>query len=68
MPSPGVVGLGFLVPAHYAVAMLAGAVLAALAVRRGRSARIESIAAGAIAGESLAALAAGCLTSLGLLR
>ena len=47
VPSPGVVGLGFLVPAHYAVALLAGAVLAALAVRRGRSTRIGSIAAGA---------------------
>jgi uncharacterized oligopeptide transporter (OPT) family protein len=66
VPSPGVLGLGFLVPAHYAVAMLVGAGLAALATRR-RGTRIEPIAAGAIAGESVAALAAGVLAALGLL-
>ena len=67
MPSPGVLGLGFLVPAHYAVAMLVGAGLATLATRRGGGARPEPVAAGAIAGESVTALAAGILAALGLL-
>ncbi len=67
MPAPSVLGLGFLIPGHYAVAMLAGALLAALATLRGRSARIEPVAAGAIVGESVAALVAGALASMGFL-
>ncbi len=67
IPSPGVLGLGFLVPAHYAAAMLVGAAVAAASSRRGRAAGIEPIAAGAIAGESIAALAMGGLAALGFL-
>jgi uncharacterized oligopeptide transporter (OPT) family protein len=67
VPAPGVLGIGFLVPAPYAAAMLAGAAFGALARRRGRAATIEPIAAGAIAGESVAALIGGGLAALGLI-
>lgn len=66
LPSPGVVGLGFLVPAHYVGAMLLGALLGAWQARRGRGAYVEPVAAGAIVGESVVALAvAGVMSAAG---
>ncbi len=63
VPPPGVLGLGFLIPAHYAGAMAAGALLAWVATRRGSASLIEPVAAGAIAGESVAALIVATLSS-----
>lgn len=63
LPSPGVVGLGFLVPAHYVGAMALGALLGAWAVRRGRGRYVEPVAAGAIVGESVVALAVAAMMS-----
>ncbi len=65
VPSPSVLGLGFMIPAHYAAAMVVGALLGWLADRRGRSAWIEPLAAGAITGESVGALIAAGLVLVG---
>ncbi|HUL59434.1 MAG TPA: OPT/YSL family transporter [Anaeromyxobacteraceae bacterium] len=57
VPSPGALGMGFIAPAQYAVAIAAGAVAGAI-WRRRRPAEAEELApavgAGAIAGESVA--------------
>lgn len=68
VPSPGVLGLGFMIPAHYAAAMVVGALLARLVGRCGRAAWIEPLAAGGIAGESVAALIAAGLALAGQSR
>jgi uncharacterized oligopeptide transporter (OPT) family protein len=68
LPTPGALGMGFIVPAYYAATIAAGA-LAGVAWRSRRpvsaSALVPVIAAGAIAGESLAGVAAAALTAAG---
>ncbi|ACG73269.1 oligopeptide transporters, OPT superfamily [Anaeromyxobacter sp. K] len=63
VPTPGALGLGFLVPAHYVGTMLLGALLGAWQARRGRGTVVEPVAAGAIVGESLVALIAAAVAS-----
>ncbi|MGC4000443.1 MAG: OPT/YSL family transporter [Anaeromyxobacter sp.] len=66
VPTPGAVGMGLIIPAHYALTLAAGALGSEL-WRRLRPAQLERlapvIAAGAIAGESLAAVAAAALAA-----
>jgi uncharacterized oligopeptide transporter (OPT) family protein len=69
LPPPGALGMGFLVPAHLGVTIALGALGGAL-WRRISPERYESgsslVAAGAIAGESLAGVAAAALLAAGL--
>jgi uncharacterized oligopeptide transporter (OPT) family protein len=68
LPSAGAVGLGFVIPAHYAAGIALGAVLGAAAERRWPGGgRVQGAAAGAIAGESLTALAVAALVAAGVL-
>ncbi|BDG06669.1 OPT/YSL family transporter [Anaeromyxobacter oryzae] len=64
LPSAGALGLGFVVPAHYAAAIALGALLAGPVRRRAGEGGLEGVAAGAIAGESVAALAASAVAAL----
>lgn len=68
LPTPGAIGMGFVAPAHFAAAIGAGALAAAI-WRRARPARAEALApvvgAGAIAGDSLAGVAAAAWAVLG---
>ncbi len=70
LPSAVAMGIGFLLPASFAVTIAAGALVTALA-RRASPARVEqhvpALGAGAIAGESLMGLALAALVSLGLM-
>jgi len=65
LPAPGALGMGFIVPAQYAVTLAAGA-LAGEAWRAFRPARADEVllvaGAGAIAGESLAAVVVAAMT------
>jgi uncharacterized oligopeptide transporter (OPT) family protein len=70
LPSPAALGLGFVIPAHAAVAIALGAVAAAWASRRwpaGAARNLHATAAGAIAGESVGALAVAILVAAGAL-
>jgi uncharacterized oligopeptide transporter (OPT) family protein len=70
LPPPGALGMGFLVPFHYGAAIALGAVGGAL-WRWRRPAQAEAstslVAAGAIAGESLAGVAVAAVLAAGLL-
>ena len=70
LPPPGALGMGFLVPAHLGAAIALGAVGGAI-WRWRRPAAAEAgvplVAAGAIAGESLAGVAAAALLAAGVL-
>lgn len=62
-PSTAGLGLGLLLPLSTSLAMLLGAVVAALAQRRG-SGRLWPLAAGALAGESIAGVAVALANSI----
>jgi uncharacterized oligopeptide transporter (OPT) family protein len=68
VPSAAAMGIGFVSPAHYAVTLCLGALLAAL-VRTARptlaGTYTPAVAAGAIAGESLMGVLIAALTALG---
>jgi len=70
IPSAVAVGLGFILPAYYAVTIATGALLAAL-VRRVRpqdlGQHLPALGAGTIAGESLMGLTIAALRSLGVI-
>jgi uncharacterized oligopeptide transporter (OPT) family protein len=70
LPAPGAMGMGFIAPAHYAATIAAGA-LAGAAWRALRPARacalLPVVGAGAIAGESIAGVAAAALSVAGQL-
>jgi len=70
LPSPVAMGIGFILPAYFAVTIALGGLLAVLA-RRARPQWVEqylpAVGAGTIAGESLMGLAIAALTGLGLL-
>jgi OPT family oligopeptide transporter len=71
LPSPVAMGIGFILPAYFAVTIALGAALAALA-RRVRPQQVEqylpAIGAGTIAGESLMGLAIAALKGFGLIQ
>jgi uncharacterized oligopeptide transporter (OPT) family protein len=67
VPSPAGLGLGLLLPLSTSLGMVIGAAAAALAVARGGQAaarRVWPIAAGALAGESLAGVAVAIVNTL----
>lgn len=70
LPASGAIGMGFVAPASYAAAIAAGALAGAAWTRR-RPAQAQRllplVGAGAIAGESLAGVAAAALTVAGLI-
>jgi OPT family oligopeptide transporter len=70
VPSPVAMGLGFIMPAYFAVTITVGALLAALA-RRARpqdlGQHLPSLGAGTIVGESLMGLAIAALRALGVI-
>jgi len=66
LPAPGAMGMGFIAPAHYAVAVAAGALAGAVwrALRpTSAAAAVPLVAAGAIAGESVAGVAVAALSA-----
>ncbi|HZH03815.1 MAG TPA: OPT/YSL family transporter, partial [Myxococcaceae bacterium] len=66
-PSAVAMGVGFLIPASYATALCAGALLAVAARRTlgaEADARLPSVAAGVITGEAVAGVAAVTLAAL----
>ncbi|SET02708.1 oligopeptide transporter, OPT superfamily [Myxococcus fulvus] len=70
VPSPVAMGIGFILPAYFAVTLCLGGVLAAVARWRwpastGRN--VPALAAGAIAAESLVGVALGALKLLGFM-
>jgi uncharacterized oligopeptide transporter (OPT) family protein len=70
LPAPGAMGMGFIAPAHYAATIAAGALAGAAwrAFRPDRaSALLPVVGAGAIAGESIAGVAAAALSAVGQL-
>jgi uncharacterized oligopeptide transporter (OPT) family protein len=70
LPPPGALGMGFLVPAHLGAAIALGAVGGAIwRWRRPAAAEagIPLVAAGAIAGESLAGVTTAALLAAGVL-
>ncbi|MDY7232777.1 OPT family oligopeptide transporter [Hyalangium rubrum] len=71
MPSAVAMGIGFIMPAHGAVAIAASALLTEL-VRRVRPSWVEkhamAVGAGAIAGESVMGMAIGGLVALGFIQ
>jgi putative OPT family oligopeptide transporter len=71
MPSAVAMGMGFLMPAHYAVTIAAGALLFTVARRvrpEGAVQHAPALGAGAIAGESLMGLAIGALVAFGFIQ
>ncbi|MBN1207358.1 MAG: OPT/YSL family transporter [Myxococcaceae bacterium] len=71
VPSGMAMGLGFILPANFAVTIAAGAVLVSLTRRLSPSAaerHVPALGAGAIAGESLMGLAIAALAGLGLIQ
>jgi uncharacterized oligopeptide transporter (OPT) family protein len=70
VPSAAAMGIGFVVPASYAVTLCLGALLAALVGRPRPSATqtVQSAGAGAIVGESLMSVLIAALIALGLMR
>lgn len=71
VPSAAAMGIGFLVPAFYAVTIATGAVLVAIAgrVKPAETAQHSpALGAGAIAGESLMGLAIAGLVALGIIQ
>lgn len=69
LPSPVALGIGFIVPAAYAVTLCAGALLVALAQRfrpQATARHAPALGAGAIAGESLIGVLVAALVALGL--
>ena len=63
-------GIGFVVPAYYAVTLCLGSLLAALVarLRPSSSQTVQSAGAGAIVGESLMGVLIAALLALGLMR
>jgi putative OPT family oligopeptide transporter len=70
LPSPTALGIGFVMPAFYASAILIGALAAAAAVRRrpAWSDKVPVVAAGLMAGEALVGVVVALLITLGLLH
>jgi uncharacterized oligopeptide transporter (OPT) family protein len=71
LPSPVAMGIGFLMPAAYAVTLCVGALGMALARRRWPEAterHAPALGAGAIAGESLLGVLVAALLALGVMR
>jgi uncharacterized oligopeptide transporter (OPT) family protein len=71
VPSGMAMGLGFILPANYAVTIATGAVLVALARRvhpAGAERHTPALGAGAIAGESLTGLTIAALVGLGFIQ
>jgi uncharacterized oligopeptide transporter (OPT) family protein len=70
LPTPGAIGMGFIAPASYSAAIAAGAVAASCwrALRPDSTRALHpSVGAGAIAGESLAGVAAAAFAAAGTL-
>lgn len=71
LPSAVAMGIGFIMPAHNAIAIASTAVLTEV-VRRVRPSWVEkhamAVGAGAIAGESVMGMAIGALVALGLIQ
>jgi uncharacterized oligopeptide transporter (OPT) family protein len=71
LPAPAAVGIGFLVPSHYAVSICLGSLLLAFAQKarpQFASQDAPAMAAGAIAGESLMGVLVALLIATGLLQ
>jgi putative OPT family oligopeptide transporter len=71
VPSAAILGIGFILPAHYAVSIALGALLTALARRASPEATERhslALGAGGIAGESLMGLAIAALVALGFIQ
>jgi OPT family oligopeptide transporter len=71
VPSAATLGIGFILPAHYAVTIALGAFVTALARRvrpQGAERHALAIGAGGIAGESLMGLAIAALVALGFIH
>ncbi|MFL5344038.1 MAG: OPT/YSL family transporter [Hyalangium sp.] len=71
MPSAVAMGMGFLMPAHYAVTIASGALLFTIARRvrpNGAVQNAPALGAGAIAGESLMGLTIGALVAFGVIQ
>ena len=71
VPSPAAMGIGMLVPASYGVTLFLGAAASAIVARRWRAwaeALLQSLAAGAIAGEALVGLLVATLRVVGVLH
>jgi uncharacterized oligopeptide transporter (OPT) family protein len=71
LPSPVAMGIGFILPAYFAVTIALGGLLAMLARRvrpQWTAQYLPAVGAGTIAGESLMGLAIAALTGLGLLQ
>jgi uncharacterized oligopeptide transporter (OPT) family protein len=71
VPSAVAMGLGFILPANFAVTIAAGALLAALARRawpQGLGRQLPALGAGTITGESLMGLAIAGLRALGVIQ
>ncbi|MCP3104491.1 OPT/YSL family transporter, partial [Myxococcus sp. K15C18031901] len=70
LPSPVAMGIGFILPAYFAVTLCLGAVVAAVARWRAPEAtdrNVPALAAGAIAAESLGGVLLGALKLLGFM-
>ncbi|WNG48343.1 peptide transporter [Archangium minus] len=69
LPSATAMGVGFILPAHYAVTIALGAFLAAGVRRRWptTSSHVQAVGTGAIMGESLVGLLVAALLALGLI-
>jgi uncharacterized oligopeptide transporter (OPT) family protein len=70
LPSGVAMGIGFILPAYFAVTIATGALLAALVRRarpRGLGQHLPTLGAGTIAGESLSGLTIAALNALGVL-
>jgi uncharacterized oligopeptide transporter (OPT) family protein len=70
LPAPGALGMGFIIPAHYAATIAVGALLSGIWRALGpdrASALLPVVGAGAIAGESIAGVAAAALAAAGQL-
>jgi uncharacterized oligopeptide transporter (OPT) family protein len=71
VPSGVAMGLGFILPAYFAVTIATGALLAALARRarpQGLGQQLPALGAGTIAGESLMGLTIAALRVLGVIQ
>ncbi len=71
VPSAAAMGMGFLIPAHYAVTIATGALLFTIARRvrpEGAVQHAPALGAGAIAGESLMGLTIGALVAFGVIQ
>ncbi|HEY2745353.1 MAG TPA: OPT family oligopeptide transporter [Polyangia bacterium] len=70
LPSPTALGIGFVMPAYYAAAILLGAIVTAIVVRRRSSFadKAPAVAAGVMAGEALVGVLVALLITIGVLH